>query len=186
MTPWDSWVTCEEIVGGKVWQIDPEGKVKGKRRTALGTPGRYESFAYDTSTSVPTFYVTRDEPDGVLTRFTPNKQGMDCYRQSDRYKRWCTLEYGTLDYLVISGGPNGKFKWTKNISEAKKNAKKYYPGSEGIDSHKGKVYFVSKTLKRLVILDLKRMRYTYSSTQSGAFNLQPDQVERIIKGDSSM
>lgn len=130
--------------------------------------------------------MTRDNPDGVLTRFTPDKKGMECYKKSDRYKRWCTLEYGTLDYLVISGGPSGKFKWTKNKSEAEKNAKTYYPWSEGIDSHKGKIYFVSKTLKRLVILDLKQMRYTYSSTRSGAFNLQPDQVQRIIKGGDSM
>lgn len=31
MTPWGSWVTCEEIKGGKVWQVDPEGQVKGRQ-----------------------------------------------------------------------------------------------------------------------------------------------------------
>lgn len=69
---------------------------------------------------------------------------------------------------------------------AEANARKYYPSSEGIDAHNGKVYFVSKDEQRLVILDLKKERYTYSSTQSGAFNTEPDQIQRLVSGGSSM
>jgi hypothetical protein len=167
-TPWGSWITCEESSDGKVWQVDPVTRKK-TRLTALGTLGKYESFAYDTSTSRPTFYVTRDSSNGVVTRFIPNDKGMECYKKKSNYDRWCTLENGDRDYLVLSGGSSGTFKWTKNEREASENAKKYFPGSEGIDAARGRVYFVSKDKKRLIILDLKRQKYTYSSTKSGAF-----------------
>lgn len=145
-----------------------------------------ESFAFDRRTRPPTFYVTRDDDNGVLTRFIPNAKGLACYDKTKNYDRWCTLEHGTLDYLVISGGPKGTFRWTTNKDEASENAKQYFPGSEGIDAVKGRVYFVSKEKQRLVILDLKRLKYTYSSTKSGAFDTQPDQIERLTSGTQDM
>jgi hypothetical protein len=184
-TPWNSWVTCEEIDFGKVWQVDPRGN-KVATKTALGAFGNYESFAYDDSTAVPTFYVTRDFKNGVLTRFTPNSKGMDCYKKSADLDRWCTLDYGTLDFLLISGGASGTFQWTKNQTKAHLNAEKYYPNSEGIDIVDSTLYFTSKVLKRLTILDLKKMKYTYSSTVSGAFKEQPDQVERLVPNKDSV
>jgi len=78
-------------VNGKIWQVDPANKIK-PRLTAMGNLGFYESFAYDVSTNVPTFYVTRDSGNGVVTRFTPNAKGMACYKQSNKSKKWCTLE----------------------------------------------------------------------------------------------
>ena len=44
----------------------------------------------------------------------------------------------------------------------------------------GKVYFVSKASKRLFILDLAAGTYECSSTMSGAFNNQPDQIKIIL------
>ena len=194
-SPWNSWLSCEEIklVGegqnvtyvGKVWQVDPLGE-RPHELTAMGELGLYESFAYDNSTSVPTFYVTRDSEHGALTRFTPNDEGMACYNQVNDYDRWCTLNHGTIDYLLISGGETGTFYWTTDYSAARDNANLYYPNSEGIDSADGKVFFVSKNFKRLVILDLKQQTYTYSSTVSGAFNAEPDQVARLVRDDESI
>ena len=45
------------------------------------------------------------------------------------------------------------------------------------------LYFVSKRFKRLYILDLDRGTYEASSTESGAFDEQPDQVARIVGDD---
>lgn len=105
-TPWNSWVTCEEIIEddyiGRVYQVDPSGTMS-PRITGMGKLGRYESFAYDESTAVPTFYVSRDAGDSVWTRFTPNDFGMYCYNQTSDAARWCTLNNGNLDYLVVSG-----------------------------------------------------------------------------------
>ena len=167
----------------QVYQVDPKGS-KRKSRTAMGNFGMYESFAYDDGTSIPTFYVTRDASDGVLTRFTPNSQGMACYNHRNDYDRWCTLDHGRLDYLLISGGPTGTFEWTTNLAAAKANAREYYPKSEGIDVADGVLYFTSKELKRLTVLNLHTLEYTYHSTRSGAFNHQPDQVARLLSDDS--
>jgi hypothetical protein len=181
-TPWNSWVTCEELEGGSVHQVDPTG-ARAPNETDMGTFGFYESFAYDDRDGAdrPTFYVTRDSDRGSLTRFTPNDQGMECYNQVEDYDRWCTLNYGTRDYLLISGGSNGTFEWTTDESAARDNAESYYPNTEGIDVVDGMLYTTSKKLKRLMILNLRDMTYTYESTVGGAFNEQPDQVARLVK-----
>jgi len=183
-TPWNSWMSCEEFNGGKVWQVDPTG-VKPQKVSAMGTLGFYESFAFDIGKAIPTFYVTRDSSDGVLTRFTPDAAGMACYRKTIDSDRWCTLDSGTRDYLVLSGGANGTFSWTTNLKTAAANAKKYYLNNEGIDVVNGTLFFVSKALKRLIILDLRGKTYTYSSTKNGAFNDQPDQLARLLTNDTN-
>lgn len=189
-TPWNSWITCEETKSdeyvGKVYQVDPSGG-RPYELSGLGELGMYESFAFDESTTVPTFYVTRDAPFGVLTRFTPNDTGMKCYNQTNDYDRWCTLNHGDIDFLLLSGpGEAGNFTWTKNETAARINANTYFPNAEGIDATDGKVFFVSKEFKRLLILDLESETYVYSSTASGAFAEQPDQVGRIVEGDDSI
>jgi uncharacterized protein len=182
-TPWGSWITCEETDGGECHQVDPSGN-KSQQRTALGSYGQYESFAFDVRADdkIPRFFVTRDSERGSLTRFTPNKKGMECFRKQKNLERWCTLEHGSRDYLFLSGGPKGTFSWTKNETAGRENAKAYFPNLEGIDVADGMLYSTSKRLKRLIILNLRKMTYTYESTKSGAFNEQPDQVARLLNG----
>ena len=56
--------------------------------------------------------------------------------------------------------------------------------SEGIDVHNRILSFTAKTNKQLFTLDLEAGTYVETSTVSGAFNLQPDQIGRIIgEGD---
>ena len=165
--------------------MDPSGE-RQTELTAMGELGWYESFAFDGSSSVPTFYVTQDSEYGALTRFTPNEEGMACYNKPDDYDRWCTLSHGTTDFLLISGGESGNFSWTTDFGAARENAHLYYPNSEGIDSADGKVFFVSKASKRLFILDLEQQTYTNSSTVSGAFHDEPDQVARLVRNDESI
>jgi uncharacterized protein len=183
-TPWNTWVTCEEIDFGKVHQVDPTGS-RSPSKTAMGNLGHYESFAYDDRADAkrPTFYVTSDSNRGPLSRFTPNNRGMECYNEKNDYDRWCTLDHGTVDYLLISGGPRGTFTWTTNKGAASDNAERFYPNSEGIDVVDGILFTTSKKLKRLMILNLRKQTYTYTSTAGGAFNEQPDQVARLVKND---
>jgi hypothetical protein len=105
------------------------------------------------------FNVTREADYGVLTRFTPNDPGMACYNQKNDYDRWCTLNHCTKDFLLISEGESGTFNLTTDYGAARDNAHEYYPNSEGIDAADGKLFFVSKSLKRLVILDLAKQTY---------------------------
>lgn len=126
----------------------------------MGELGRYESFAFDDSTTI--FYVSRDTGDGVVYR-------------------WCTLANGAVDYLLTSGDETGTFNWTTDLTAAQDNARAFYPNSEGIDANNGMLFFVSKKLQRLVTLNLAARTYSYSSTISGAFADEPDQVGRLIK-----
>ena len=151
----------------------------------MGSLGYYESFAYDDSTTIPTFYATRDRKDGVITRFTPDSKAMECYKATDPYSRWCTLDSGEIDYLYLDEDTN-LVEWTTDERRASGNAKDLYPSSEGIDVKDGILYLTSKEKKRLVIVDLVKKTYSYSSTKSGAFQDQPDQLDVVLGPNSEM
>lgn len=46
-TPFGTWVTCEEIPNGNLYQVDPMDRVRPQRLTLGQDGGRFESFAYD-------------------------------------------------------------------------------------------------------------------------------------------
>jgi hypothetical protein len=164
-------------------QIDPQA-IQAQAVTAFGNLGHYESFAYyDNGTAIPTFYMTMDDAKGVVTRLTPDDAARACYRQSADYDRWCTLESGTLDYLFLTPG-SGLAGWTANASEAAENAKENFPNNEGINIQDGIMYITSKKIKRLVIVNLVTLEYSFESTKHGAFVEEPDQIVRIPGDDS--
>jgi len=69
-TPWDTWLSCEEIGdGGRVFECDPRGIQSAIERPALGR-FNHEAVAYHQGTH--TLYLTEDRADGRLYRFTPN------------------------------------------------------------------------------------------------------------------
>ena len=81
--------------------------------------------------------------------------------------------------------PNaGTFSWSTDFAEAETNANQHFPNTEGIDVHNRILNFISKSRKKLYTLDLAAGTYTTSSTRSGTgpgtFDLQPDQLARII------
>ena len=62
---------------------------------------------------------------------------------------------------------------------------KYHPNLEGISYSEGKLYFVSKTMKKLYVLDLDKGTYVSSATDdyslySGEFKNGPDHRFRDI------
>jgi secreted PhoX family phosphatase len=192
-TYWGTWVTCEEYGSrGQVWEVDPNLGANSQRNqpTVLGGDGgNYESFAYDARDRLnPTFYVTHDSSYGALVRFTPNADVVRDAEERGDYSNVLTT-MGTLEWLMlnpVSGNENalsGTFSWTSNRSEADSNSKSFYQYSEGIDVRNGFVYFTTKKTKSLYILDLDNLTYERSSTVSGAFDGQPDQIKRIISND---
>lgn len=191
-TYWGTWVTCEENdPDGQVWEVNPFIGVSSQQMTVIGNDGGdYESFAYDARDKLnPTFYVTNDSSDGGMVRFTPDSATVATAEASgtwEDYKKILTTE-GTLHWLVLSpDGSNpdiGTFSWTTDRNIADSNAELYYQNSEGIDIRNGMLYFIAKKDQWLFILDLDGLTYERSSTESGAFNNQPDQVARILSDD---
>ena len=45
-TPWNTWVTCEELTGGQCWQVDPTGARTGEPTVIGQLGGSFEAFAY--------------------------------------------------------------------------------------------------------------------------------------------
>mmetsp|Transcript_25687 Transcript_25687/g.83271 ORF Transcript_25687/g.83271 Transcript_25687/m.83271 type:complete len:818 (-) Transcript_25687:15-2468(-) len=174
-SPWGTWITCEEDgSSGEVWECDPFD-ASNWRKTVLGsTPyprGNFESSAYDNRTAL-TFFVTEDSTDGALRRWRPTSQGPAGIALGAE---------GTMDYLDLKS--DGTFEWTSSKSTADTSASRRYRQSEGIDVRDGTLYFVSKAQKELFILDLDLGTYERSSTSTGAFEAQPDQLKRIVGDD---
>jgi hypothetical protein len=136
--------------------------------------GNYESFAYDVrDINNPRFFTTEDSSSGALVRFAPSAAGVACFQSAEK---WCTLHNGgTYTYLRVDAGTSGTFSWT---TEALATPTRY-PNAEGIDVVDGVLYFVSKTTKTLFRLELDAGTFTRTSTLSGAFNLQPDQLRAL-------
>lgn len=70
VTPWGTWLSCEEIEGGKVFECDPYGKKAAVARPAMGV-FKHEACAVDPVGKH--VYLTEDLGDGCLYRFTPDR-----------------------------------------------------------------------------------------------------------------
>ncbi len=68
-TPWGTWLTCEEVSAGRVFECDPfaPGSI-GVARPALGT---FNHEAAAVAPAVQRVFLTEDRIDGRLYRFTP-------------------------------------------------------------------------------------------------------------------
>jgi secreted PhoX family phosphatase len=91
VTPWGTWLSCEEFDDGRVWECDPLGQSAAKAHPALGR------FAHEAAVVDPVtghVYLTEDDRRGRLYRFTPAKKG--------------DLSAGSLAAAVID---NGRVRW---------------------------------------------------------------------------
>jgi len=82
-TPWGSWLSCEEVSDGLVYECDPTGA-----RPAVPLPalGRFQHEAVAVDARERRLYLTEDQADGALYRFTPNA--------------WERLDGGVLEVAV--------------------------------------------------------------------------------------
>jgi len=143
-TPWGTWLSCEEMVNGQVWECDPFGVIPATVRPAMG------AFAHEAVTVVPSakaLFMTEDAIDGALYRFTPTS--------------YPSLEAGALDVLAqIEGGltwlpvpdPSGQVAPTRQqVPSAMR-----FAGGEGITSLGTIVYFTTKFDGRVWAYDVAR------------------------------
>lgn len=69
VTPWQTWLSCEEIPEGLVWECDPVARSAAQPRPTLGVFS-HEAVAIDANRRV--IYMTEDMPDGRLYRWLPS------------------------------------------------------------------------------------------------------------------
>ena len=192
VTPWNTYISCEEYRGvdgdviskpGQCWEVHPEGIWNSRATKMGGEGGRFESVAFDDrDMSKLKGFVTTDALRGALHRFSPNPMILTSAMISKDYSNVLHFD-GEIDYLVLNNETK-TFRWSKSKEEGEESAELYYSNSEGIDVHDGILYFTAKKIKTLFILNLDTYEYTSSSTQSGAFNGQPDQIVRLLPDDA--
>ncbi|SER40458.1 WD40-like Beta Propeller Repeat [Lentzea xinjiangensis] len=95
-TPWNTWLSCEEIDRGYVYETDPWGAKAAVRRPAMGR-FKHEACAADPVRRV--VYLTEDVPDGCLYRFRP--------------ATWGDLSTGTLEVMTGGAETSGPVGWAR-------------------------------------------------------------------------
>ncbi|MGA6153846.1 alkaline phosphatase PhoX [Stenotrophomonas sp. NPDC087984] len=93
-TPWNTWLSCEEVDRGSVYETDPWGVKAAVRRDAMG---RFQHEAAAADLDRRTLYMTEDVTDGCFYRFTP--------------ATWGDLSSGRLEVMVAGSGTSGPVTW---------------------------------------------------------------------------
>ena len=142
-TPWGTWLSCEEVDLGSVWEADPEGVKAAARRPAMGA-FMHEAAAVDPERKV--VYLTEDDPEGCFYRFRP--------------ARWPDLSAGLLEVLTTADtwaevpDPSGATQRTRRqVSSARR-----FRGGEGCWYADGSVWFTTKGDGRVWRWDAHRSR----------------------------
>ena len=146
-TPWGTWLSCEEVEGGRVWECDPTGRRRAVPRPAMGI-FKHEAAAVDPRGKC--VYMTEDLVDGALYRFTPT--------------RWPSLARGELEVARVHRG--GRVDWVKvpDSSAAREGTRSQVKGStrfkrgEGLWFDGGTLYVATTADHRVHAYDTRRRR----------------------------
>ena len=148
-TPWGTWLSCEELEAGQVYETDPWGERDPVLRPALGT------FKHEAVTVDPVngqLYLSEDASGGGFYRFTP--AGMNEYDYPD-------LSEGLLEIAEVA--PGGAVTWHEvpdplregSVSTRNQVAESTgFDGGEGIWHHDGVVYMSTKGDDRVWAYDV--------------------------------
>lgn len=154
-TPWGTWLSCEEVPNGQVWETDPHGVEEPVAHPAMGR-FKHEAAAVDDVAEV--VYLSEDEPDGAFYRYTPDS--------------WPDLSAGTLEVLA---GPEGERRWepvpdpsgattpTRNqVADVVR-----FSGGEGLAHFQGTTYLSTKGDNRIWACDGSDVTVVYDAADHG-------------------
>ncbi|SFF44739.1 protein of unknown function [Fontimonas thermophila] len=160
VTPWNTWLSCEEVPEGQVWECDPTGRTPAVARPTLGFFS-HEATAIDVERR--TIYMTEDWPDGRFFRWVASES--DWPRGAARP----ALQDGRLQVLKILGdGVEGALHepqpvaWIDALAPDQPQDRNRDPestpfdGGEGLWNFNGYVYFSTKGDNRIWVYDTHR------------------------------
>lgn len=174
-TPWGTWLSCEEVEDGRVWECDPSGRRRAAPHAAMGI-FKHEAAAVDAEDR--RVYLTEDVIDGGLYRFTP--------------ARWPDLSSGLLEIARVARG--GRVEWVPvpDPSAARERTRRQVRSStrfkrgEGIWLDGGTLYVSTTADHRVHAYDTRRerIRVAYDGLASrGAPLLRVDQMTGTRAGE---
>ena len=154
-TPWNTWLSCEEVNDGRVWECDPYGVSVAVPKPALGIFA-HEALAVDANAR--TVYMTEDLPDGRFYRFVASAGDWPAGGRA-------RFENGSLQVMQVLGDPNRaennplRVQWVNAANPASRQVDNRiatttaFDGGEGIWLHAGIVYFATKGDNRIWAYD---------------------------------
>ncbi|MBB5205187.1 secreted PhoX family phosphatase [Inhella inkyongensis] len=180
MTPWGTYLSCEEVDRGRVIECDPKGQLAPVARNAMGWFD-HEAVAFDPSSGHA--YMTEDKSDGRLYRFRPTRAGDLSAGTLEVARRVGRAAPYTLEWLTVPT-PNPSSSGTRTRKQVSKSSS--FNGGEGIWCHQGTVYFTTKGDNRVWALELatQRLHILYDdSTHSNPVLTGVDNVVVSQRGD---
>jgi uncharacterized protein len=172
-TPWQTWLSCEEVERGLVYECDPFGHKPAVARHALGR-FKHEAAAVD-----PVFshlYLTEDETNGCFYRFVPANSLPD-------------LSAGTLQVAKVSHNNNRMYVTWLDVPDPlaiitptryQLPAATKFNGGEGIAWHDGGVYFTTKGDNRVWRYDTHEEQLTLIYDAATAANPHLSGVDNVV------
>ena len=174
-TPWGTWLSCEEVEDGRVWECDPSGRRRAVPHAAMGV-FKHEAAAVDARAR--RIYLTEDLIDGGLYRFTP--------------ARWPDLSRGLLEIARVREGGDVEWAEVPDPWAARERTRRQVRGStrfkrgEGIWLDGGTLYLATTADHRVHTYDTRRerMRVAYDGLASrSAPLLRVDQMTGSQSGE---
>ncbi len=161
-TPWNTWLSCEEVSRGYVYETYPQGGKPAVRLPGLGK-FKHEAAAVDPVRTC--VYLTEDRSDGCFYRFVPTV--------------WPDLTKGRLEVLCAPSGKGGPVTWERVPDPAARSvstreqvpAARHFDGGEGCVYADDRVWFSTKGDNRVWELD----------AATGALDLAYDRA--LLTGD---
>nr|WP_042185552.1 alkaline phosphatase PhoX [Kibdelosporangium sp. MJ126-NF4] len=144
-TPWNTWLSCEEVDRGYVYETDPWGVKAAVRHPAMGR-FKHEACAADPDRKV--VYLTEDVSDGCFYRFIPTT--------------WGDLSAGRLEVMVgATSQTSGPVTWQQvpdpdgspTATRSQVSGAKRFNGGEGCYYAAGVCWFTTKGDNRVWAYD---------------------------------
>ncbi|MFJ4279272.1 alkaline phosphatase PhoX [Streptomyces massasporeus] len=175
-TPWNTWLSCEEVSLGYVYETDPWGTNAAVQRAAMGR-FKHEAAAADPVRKV--IYLTEDETNGRFYRFVPTA--------------WGNLSSGKLQVMVAGSATSGSFTWTDipdpdgspTATRSQVSGSKSFNGGEGCHYANDTVWFTTKGDNRVWQLNLLDNTYELAYDDSLVNGTAPLTGVDNITGTSS-
>jgi secreted PhoX family phosphatase len=175
-TPWNTWLSCEEVSLGYVYETDPWGTNAAVQRAAMGR-FKHEAAAADPVRKA--IYLTEDETNGRFYRFVPTA--------------WGNLSSGTLQVMVAGSATSGSFTWadvpdpdgSPTATRSQVSGSKSFNGGEGCHYANDTVWFTTKGDNRVWQLDLLDNTYELAYDDSLVNGTAPLTGVDNITGTSS-
>ena len=119
-TPWGTWLSCEEIEDGRVWECDPAGRKRAVAHPAMGI-FKHEAAAVDPRGR--RVYLTEDLIDGGLYRYTP--------------VRWPDLSAGLLEIARVQRRQRWSGSRCPIPSAARERTRRQVPRQRALQARRG-------------------------------------------------